>query len=172
MPDACQHARATSFLLPPPDVTLEMPRTSLPLSRSLVLSPLAPLLSLPMAEHGHRHRCRLLRPEPLPRLSVVSRRTAPSPYSSSLSRAGREALLLLERHRLLPRDSAITIIAPSSAGLPRARRVLQSTRCEPPVMFHLTPRPFAHRSRRGHRGRSSPPPELVAGVSPVTLWSC
>ena len=104
-----------------PDVALEMPRTSLPLSRSQVFSrPLAPLLSLPMAEHDHRHRRRSPRPEPLPRLSVVSRRTAPSPYSSSPSRTGREALLHPERRRLLPRDLAIPVVAPSSAGLPQA----------------------------------------------------
>ena len=110
-------------------------------------------------------------PRATARLSVVSRRTAPSPYSSSPRHTGREALLHPEHCRLLPRDPAIAVVAPSSAGLPRARRVLQSTRCEPPVIFPLTPRPFAHRSRRVHRGRTSPPSELVAGVAPVTLWS-
>ena len=148
-----------------------MPEDPVPSPSLAALSPL-PWLSPPSSPEGHRRRrSPLPRPEPLPRLSIVSKRTAPSPYSSSPRHTGREALLRPEHRRLLPWDPAIPVVAPSTAGLPRARRALQLTCCEPPVILPLTPRPFPHRGRRVHRGRSSPPLELVAGVAPATIWS-
>ena len=174
MATACTATDSHLLLAASPWPSLALPRTPLD---PLHFSPLSPsfspsLVLLSHAPENHRRRRSPLPcPEPLPRLPVVSKRTAPSPYSSSPRHTGREALLRPEHRRLLPWDPAIPVVAPSTAGLPRARRALQLTCCEPPVILPLTPRPFPHRGRRVHRGRSSPPLELVAGVAPATIWS-
>ena len=146
----------------PPPSAAPLPPCSLPLT---------PLLFSPHGQSRHGHSTEKHRGQPLPRSLSAFPRSVSSPASSSPSQASPDALQCRRHHLLLPRAPKAVIIDSSLSSLPRARFLHHPTHRGLLHIFPLTLWLAARRSRCFVDGRSKSPPELAAGVAPVTIWS-
>ena len=170
-----REASATSCFPWPPPASSSTPRRrhappclSPSLSRVLILSP-GPLSHSP--ERSRRHRRAPSRPPPPPSLADALKGSASTPSFSPPSHKVPDTLQRRHHRRFHRRPPRIFIIDSPPSPLPRARHLPHPNHRELLHVLPLTPWLAARRSRHFIAGRSTPPPELVAGVAPVTIWS-
>ena len=138
------------------------------LSRVLILSP-GPLSHSP--ERSRRHRRAPSRPPPPPSLADALKGSASTPSFSPPSHKVPDTLQRRHHRRFHRRPPRIFTVDSPPSPLPRARHLPHPNHRELLHVLPLTPWLAARRSRHFIAGRSTPPPELVAGIAPVTIWS-
>mgnify|MGYP000897039109 CR=1 FL=1 len=143
----------------PPGALSLSPSSALPLSYSLHRAQ-----PQPHRRRNHGHRAPLNSP---PRLQAPPS-SAASPHPGPERWDGLHRRLL---HLLPPRSPKAAPVDSPPSPPPRARHLPHPNHRELLHVLPLTPWLAARRSRHFIDGRSTPPPELVVDVAPVTIWS-
>ena len=152
-----------------PWISLVVPRTSLPLSLTLLLSFPSSALSPHAPERSQRRRRAPPRPRPSPSLSNASPSSASTPSPSPSSYTSPGGLLHRHRHLLQPQASEMPPADSSAPGRPRASRAPPRVHGELLHRFPLAPWSASRRRCHPHELRSSPAPCFVAVVVTDTV---
>ena len=164
---SCFPLATSCFLLDAP----ETPRTSLPLSFTLPRPHPLPWTSLSLARTEPPPPTSSLAATATPSLADALKGSASTPSFSPPSHKVPDTLQHRHHRRFHRRPPRIFTVDSPPSPLPRARHLPHPNHRELLHVLPLTPWLAARRSRHFIAGRSTPPPELVAVVAPVTIWS-